>query len=393
MRTAQMYTQWDFNPRSPHGERPVAHTRRSLQVCISIHAPRTGSDREHPFPRLNVVISIHAPRTGSDLVNPLEDNGRVLISIHAPRTGSDRPPALPPAERTSYFNPRSPHGERPMKMLKPYTKMRLFQSTLPARGATNPDADLQAQKEISIHAPRTGSDWKSSSARRIQKNFNPRSPHGERLARLWVQLSARSISIHAPRTGSDRNTIWIFSYDFIISIHAPRTGSDITSAVFGNRRSDFNPRSPHGERLLRGSYRSYVMDFNPRSPHGERPDCISRANIVVYFNPRSPHGERRHRSKRRSCKAKHFNPRSPHGERLRNLALRSGFEIISIHAPRTGSDIADSAKQRAARNFNPRSPHGERRERHSRYYRRAGISIHAPRTGSDGKSCYCCGTA
>ena len=34
----------------------------------------------------------------------------------------------------------------------------LFQSTLPARGATNPDVIGGIIDKISIHAPRTGSD-------------------------------------------------------------------------------------------------------------------------------------------------------------------------------------------------------------------------------------------
>ena len=35
--------------------------------------------------------------------------------------------------------------------------------------------------------------------------------------------------------------------------------------------------------------------------------------------------------------------------------------LISIHAPRTGSDRAILPLQGQGKNFNPRSPHGERR--------------------------------
>ena len=43
---------------------------RVLRVIrrISIHAPRTGSDREYAASVTETEISIHAPRTGSDLV-------------------------------------------------------------------------------------------------------------------------------------------------------------------------------------------------------------------------------------------------------------------------------------------------------------------------------------
>ena len=78
----------------------------------------------------------------------------------------------------------------------------------------------------------------------------------------------------------------------------------------------------------------------------------------------------------------HFNPRSPHGERhgwtikltttllISIHAPRTGsdggldcFHLllgISIHAPRTGSDSSGDYRVRNGRNFNPRSPHGER---------------------------------
>ena len=125
--------QTNFNPRSPHGERPPPKLRRCARTNISIHAPRTGSDQRRKARKSPHHISIHAPRTGSD-------NGLIIgtinykISIHAPRTGSDATFLTP----TLCFMP--------------------FQSTLPARGATAGRRDVFAGKHISIHAPRTGSD-------------------------------------------------------------------------------------------------------------------------------------------------------------------------------------------------------------------------------------------
>ena len=55
------------------------------------------------------------------------------------------------------------------------------------------------------------------------------------------------ISIRTPRAGSD--TFQPPMRRFCpISIHAPRAGSDILSAILFYRGSDFNPRSPCGER-------------------------------------------------------------------------------------------------------------------------------------------------
>ena len=77
-----------FNPRSPHGERRRLEKIVRESSCISIHAPRTGSDFLSIAQYLCYLISIHAPRTGSDQV--YNSTFRCYcISIHAPRTGSD----------------------------------------------------------------------------------------------------------------------------------------------------------------------------------------------------------------------------------------------------------------------------------------------------------------
>ena len=125
----------DFNPRSPYGERqrwsciPNFLTRFQSTLPlrgatppdkdvtdsqdISIHAPLTGSDPGGIFMRYSDFISIHAPLTGSDR-GEVEPSERVGISIHAPLTGSD------------YFRAAA------------VSQLRLFQSTLPLRGATTP---------------------------------------------------------------------------------------------------------------------------------------------------------------------------------------------------------------------------------------------------------------
>ena len=61
----------------------------------------------------------------------------------------------------------------------------------------------------------------------------------------------------------------------------------------------------------------------------------------------------------------------------------SSVGIISIHAPREGSDC-DGDKHVGQRvYFNPRSPRGERRIININSRRSRPISIHAPREGSD----------
>jgi len=102
----------------------------------------------------------------------------------------------------------------------------VFQSTLPAWGATVLTVRVLLQNDISIHAPRMGSDllWQRSTPYRLR------------------------ISIHAPRMGSDQDALNSWKAVFDISIHAPRMGSDITCSADTATAGDFNPRSPHGER-------------------------------------------------------------------------------------------------------------------------------------------------
>ena len=104
-----------------------------------------------------------------------------FVSIHAPRGGSDRDESRQPYS-TSDFNPRSPWGERrEIKVIQ--IKPLRFQSTLPVGGATSFPPWYNVAMDISIHAPRGGSDRCGKPDRESKGHFNPRSPWGERLGR------------------------------------------------------------------------------------------------------------------------------------------------------------------------------------------------------------------
>ena len=150
--------------------------RRTLYVFdISIHAPRVGSDLKYILIiPITHWISIHAPRVGSDMFDRYTAR-QLGISIHAPRVGSDW--TLNSAGKS----------------------WSVFQSTLPVWGATFQD---EAYYE-SI------------------KNFNPRSPCGER-----------------------RSTICTNS-----------TGT-----------ADFNPRSPCGERRQGSCVSNWRLGFQSTLP-------------------------------------------------------------------------------------------------------------------------------
>ena len=126
-----------------------------------------------------------------------------IISIHAPRVGSD-------LETMHFSAPRIG-----------------FQSTLPVWGATPCVTQSCSPSHISIHAPRVGSDGLLRMRLfQTKKNFNPRSPCGERLFNRFCHLYGRRYfnprSPCGERQLMDAET-WITPE---ISIHAPRVGSD-----------------------------------------------------------------------------------------------------------------------------------------------------------------------
>ena len=144
-----------FNPRSPHGERHGRMVVTGVRWAISIHAPRTGSDRIRPVLGKHPLISIHTPRTGSDQCVSTSPRGQPHFNPRSPH--GERRRANRRCSTFRHFNPRSPHGERRGARDRKCVGEG-FQSTLPARGATSCRCCFARAHRISIHAPRTGSD-------------------------------------------------------------------------------------------------------------------------------------------------------------------------------------------------------------------------------------------
>ena len=125
----------------------------------------------------------------------------------------------------------------------------------------------------------------------------------------------------------------------------------------------FNPRSLCGERQFCFAMSGWAIEFQSTLPAWGA-TCMSwtRCTTQAYFNPHSPYGERPRRPSR-TVRMRYFNPRSPCGERLEVLPLLLIPRLISIHAPRVGSDLTTHTCGIWKCDFNPRSPCGERRPR------------------------------
>jgi len=173
-----MRTTLCFNPRAPRGARPVCQHPLIEGVVVSIHAPRAGRDttratrllirgkfqstrpargattalrtathlqmfqstrpargatRLVDFQCGQLCVSIHAPRAGRDAAIGF-DSTTDHVSIHAPRAGRDRPwPTVGPRPRP-FQSTRPARGATNVRDDGP--DCGVFQSTRPARGAT-----------------------------------------------------------------------------------------------------------------------------------------------------------------------------------------------------------------------------------------------------------------
>ncbi len=256
----------NFNPRSPRGERPFQNRHGVRHDGISIHAPRVGSDERHDRRCVHQHISIHAPRVGSDVA---ADNADVYNLV--------------------------------------------FQSTLPAWGATADRYALAKDWYISIHAPRVGSDTYGVPGKDKVIEFQSTLPAWGATQGSMMEADAISFQSTLPAWGATAACLSL-PLRHRISIHAPRVGSDRFSTSTSGLFSNFNPRSPRGERRQHGEHSPSAHHFNPRSPRGERPTELLIVSSTWHFNPRSPRGERPHTGFRAALTL-YFNPRSPRGER------------------------------------------------------------------------------
>ena len=243
----------------------------------------------------------------------------------------------------------------------------------------------------------------------ISQNFNPLSPHGERL-QLWLDTYITPRFQSTLPAWGETESLCQLDLCKVISIHSPRMGRDCCGGCGHGGEKYFNPLSPHGERPRACECRSFPdisihsprmgrdlfywstvqavcisihsprmgrdaetavkvtlqQDFNPLSPHGERPSLpiLAEWPCPLFQSTLPAWGETEKPGKQRACPAD-FNPLSPHGERPRRRGATTTPHTISIHSPRMGRDAGRRHAGQRGADFNPLSPHGERRNNYN----------------------------
>ena len=191
-----------------------------------------------------------------------------------------------------------------------------FQSTPPARGATAALAHTLRPSVISIHAPREGGDWALLSyVTHFPDRFQSTPPaRGATVVGACVDAYA-AISIHAPREGGDVHDDLMLDVGRFQSTPPARGATSSSILATAMSCQHFNPRPPRGGRLL------YLVVTDSQFPFQSTPPARGATE-----RPAGQHGRRG----------------------------------ISIHAPREGGDNQQKPKIRNSSNFNPRPPRGGR---------------------------------
>ena len=191
------------------------------------------------------------------------------------------------------------------------------------------------------------------------------------------------ISIHAPRVGSDLFPPLFARHLILFQSTLPVWGATGLWHGFCHGLSDFNPRSPCGERRPQPLDLVALEDFNPRSPCGERHLRLAVVTQMYYISIHAPRvGSDPPNTLRiatpiqfqstlpvwgATCQChhiQHYHQISIHAPRvgsdIKQYNITIAYVYISIHAPRVGSDSSDAMPFRFLIDFNPRSPCGER---------------------------------
>ena len=215
-----------------------------------------------------------------------------------------------------------------------------FQSTHPARGATQRLDALGHIPGISIHAPREGCDWRQPVAFSVRSDFNPRTPRGVRRSGLTRWAISQVFQSTHPARGATVLALLREGRPVLISIHAPREGCDfmeVNRILMGLNISIHAPREGcDGTRRRAGTSCSTI------SIHAPREGCDL---LLLTSGPPAPH----------------FNPRTPRGVRPPPSGGGTVRRGISIHAPREGCDQSLGHSDQDLTYFNPRTPRGVRR--------------------------------
>ena len=308
-----------------------------------------------------------------------------MISIHAPRTGSDKSPCSRPLETGRFQSTLPARGATRNDDVIRRQHLQ-FQSTLPARGATWILAfRLCASLIFQSTLPARGATHRRGLVGTDPGNFNPRSPHGERLNVDFLPPHGGSISIHAPRTGSDKVEDCKNAAANAFQSTLPARGAT-AGLIASTCCLVFQSTLPARGATITGCLMRMTSRFQSTLPARGATNPAIRTNAIKrLFQSTLPARGATCLLVFALCTRGTFQSTLPARGATGDFSSGNKNLEISIHAPRTGSDDGEyamggktkifqstlpargatfsrSARTCSLRYFNPRSPHGERQE-------------------------------
>ena len=181
------------------------------------------------------------PRVGSDVTLIILTLITTKFQSTLPVWGAT-PMQIPLPVRPIDFNPRSPCGERQLPALQRGTDGH-FNPRSPCGERHFNDVYSVLLDDISIHAPRVGSNRFLREALLPGWNFNPRSPCGERPIWGLSGLPEMEFQSTLPVWGATHISFG-YRQGGLISIHAPRVGSDLITVTGGDTDYIFQSTLP-----------------------------------------------------------------------------------------------------------------------------------------------------
>ena len=168
--------------------------------------------------------------------------------------------------------------------------------------------------------------------------FNPRTPHGVRPAPTSFSVSAEPFQSTHPTRGATGGG-YESAIVGVVSIHAPHTGCDDTSCPSAPTIASFNPRTPHGVRLLKAAQHTIPKKFQSTHPTRGATSCTRSTTTLLRFQ-------------------------STHPTRGATTARRTTTRCDRFQSthPTRGATLTPSTITSTSGCFNPRTPHGVRRE-------------------------------
>jgi len=167
-----------FNPRLPHGRRPGESAPSAPYYAFQSTPPAREATYMSNHPRSSRVFQSTPPAREATSTN-VQLVRCCRVSIHASRTGGDIR-SYSSLGSSSGFNPRLPHGRRPVHFAHLATRSS-FQSTPPAREATPSRCPVvEPSNSFNPRLPH-GRRQRLIHNTLHMGGFNPRLPHGRRL--------------------------------------------------------------------------------------------------------------------------------------------------------------------------------------------------------------------